>query len=362
MLKIGIVGLNRGLVYLRAIGELKDATITAVCDIDKKKADTAGKKYDIPNIFYDYDSLIESDVDAIVVATPITLHKEHVIKALNAGKHVLSEVICATTVEDCKELYTAVKNSDKKYMMAENYCYIKPVTIVENMVNAGKLGDIYYAESVYLKDFAEYHPDFPNIGGWRQPTYFGRKGHTYITHSIGPLLNIMRDKVVSVTALGAGNMYDMPADNMCSLLCRTEKGGLICLRSSFVSPRPDNITYYSFQGTKGCYQGPQGETDYHKIHFRNELSPGEWRNVYEFEEYFPDDISVENSKKLPLDNDSYAVYDSGFVNMLQAFIDCINNETKPPIDIDMAINWTLTGLLSGDSVEKGGETVDIPIF
>jgi len=362
MLKIGVAGLRRGAVYLEKASALKFASVTAICDTDRERADTLANKYGIETVFYDYEDLLKSDVDAIVVATPITDHKEHVTAALRAGKHVLSEVICATTVEDCEALYKAVKSSDKKYMMAENYCYIRPVTIVKNMVNDGKLGDIYYAESVYLKDFAEYHPDFPDIGGWRQPTYFGRKGHPYITHSIGPLLDIMKDKVVSVTAMGAGNMYDMVADNTCALLCRTKKGRLIYLRSSFVSPRPDNFIYYSFQGTKGCYQGPQGDTDYHKVHFRKELGPNEWKNVYAYPEYYPDYIPEAYRITLPWDNDPYAMYDSGFEHMYQDFVDCIVNDTEPPIGIDDAMNWTLTGILSGESVERFGKTVEIPDY
>lgn len=60
---------------------------------------------------------MESDIDAVVVASPITLHAQHVVDALRAGKHVLSEVIVATTVEDCKLIYEEVKKSGKKYMM-----------------------------------------------------------------------------------------------------------------------------------------------------------------------------------------------------------------------------------------------------
>ncbi len=41
-------------------------------------------------------------------------------------------------------------------MMAENYCFIRPLLIVENLIRSGQFGEIYYAESDYLKDFQEY--------------------------------------------------------------------------------------------------------------------------------------------------------------------------------------------------------------
>ena len=66
-------------------------------------------------------------------------------------------------------------------------------------------------------------------------------------------------------------------------MLKTEKNHLIRLRASFVSPRPDNVTYYSFQGTEGCYQAPQGPTDFHKVYIKGICKPGtdlEWFNYW----------------------------------------------------------------------------------
>jgi len=363
--KLGIVGLNRGSAYLQNISHCKKAEITAVCDIDRTKADDRAKKYHIENVYYDLDEILKSDVDAVVMATPINLHTEHVLKALKAGKHVLSEVIVATTLDDCEKLARAVKTSGKKYMMAENYCYIRPLTIIKNMADAGVFGEIYYAESDYLKDFQEYNPNFPNIGGWRQPTYFGRRGHPYITHSLGPLMEIMGEKIASVTCVSAGHSFQMKADNTCVLLCRTENGNMVRLRNSFVSPRPDNVTYYSIQGTKGCYQAPQGPTDFHKVYLDGICKPNEWKNVYDFSEYLPagwKDYFGDKNAADKNDNDTYALYDSGICMMIDAFADCIQNDKQPPVDFFDAVNWTATGLLSETSVENGCIPVEIPKF
>ncbi|MEE1048065.1 MAG: hypothetical protein U0M60_11670, partial [Clostridia bacterium] len=199
-------------------------------------------------------------------------------------------------------------------------------------------------------------------GGWRQPTYFGRKGHPYITHSIGPLLNIMGERIVSVRALGAGNTYDMIADNTCALMCKTNKGNLIFLRSSFVSPRPDNFVYYSFQGDRGCYQGPSGYTDFHKVNIRGITENTEWKNIYELKEFYPRKYYSGIPKTDELDNDSYDVFDAEFCRMYQDFVDCVLNDTEPPIDIISSINWTLTGLMSGVSVENNAKEIQIPEF
>lgn len=372
-LKIGVVGLKRGQIHALNAIKASNVELTAICDIDKERADSIKKSFpDSVKVYYNHKELCEdSNVDAVVMATPIDVHAETVIDALNAGKHVLSEVIVATTIDDIYRIGEVIKKSKKKYMMAENYCYIRPLLIVENLIKNGKFGEIYYAESDYLKDFQEYNPSFPNIGGWRQKTYFGRKGHPYITHSLGPLLHIMKEKIKTVSAMAAGHSFDMVADNTCTLMLETDKGHLIRLRSSFVSPRPDQVTYYSFTGENGCYQAPQGPTDYHKIFINGECqrggwnSPGGWKNVYEYKDYADSkwkEFWNINEYEGKLDNDTYELYDSGALMMLEEFADCVLNDKPVPISFEDAANWTAAGLISADSVNAGSKPLDVPNF
>lgn len=373
-LKVGVVGLNRG--HIHAINAIKASNVelVAVCDIDKNKAESRKREFypDSVKVYYNHKELCaDPEIDAVIMATPIDVHAETVIDALNAGKDVISEVIVATTIEDIYKIKEAIEKSGKTYIMAENYCYIRPLLIVENLIKEGKFGEIYYAESDYLKDFQEYNPNFPDIGGWRQKTYFGRRGHPYITHTLGPLLHIMNEKVKKVTAMAAGRSFDMVADNTCTLMLETEKGHLIRLRSSFVSPRPDNVTYYSFQGTDGCYQAPQGPTDFHKIFINGECerggwnNPGGWKNVYDFKNYADEEWSkywnvkdFENKE----DNDTYELYDSGALLMLEKFADCLLNNKPAPISFADAANWTAAGLISADSINAGCKPLSVPLF
>lgn len=373
-LKLGVVGLQRG--HAHALNALKAENIelTAVCDINSGRADWRAQSYgDQVKVYYDYHDLLKDpNVDAVVMATPIDVHAETVIAALEAGKHVLSEVIVATTIEDIYRIGDAIKKSGKTYMMAENYCFIRPLLIAEQLIEEGKLGEIYYAESDYLKDFQVYHPKFPNIGGWREKTYFGRRGHPYITHTIGPLLHIMKEKVVKVSCMASGHSFDMVADNNCTLMLETDKGHLIRLRSSFVSPRPDNVTYYCFEGTNGTYQAPQGPKDYHKVYIKGFSkagawnAPGQWNNVYEFKDHCTEEWkrywNPEDYPEDALDNDTYELFDSGALLMLEKFADCILNNKPVPVSFEDAANWTAAGLLSAESVNNGSNVIEVPVF
>ncbi len=270
-------------------------------------------------------------------------------------------------MEDCLRIANAVKTAKGKYMMEENYCYYRPLTIVQNMIKAGLLGDIYYGESDYLMDF-QLRPGFPDkLQPWRREVYFGRQGHPYITHTLGPLCFTMGSDIKTVTCMSAGHSFpELAADNTCVLMLQTKDGGMIRLRNSFVSSRPDLYTYYSVQGTKGCYQAPQGPTDFHKVFIKDICKPGEWKNVYEFKDlvtdewkkyWNPDDYAAD----LP-DNDTYALYDCGALMMLDRFADCVMNGTPVPVSFEDAANWTAAGLLSADSVNLGSVPIDVPKF
>ena len=362
--KYGVIGLNRGKTLSEKAMYCPNAEIWAICDIDKEKADNVAAQLNIKNVYYNMDEMLAAtDIDAVIIATPIPNHTEHVIAALKAGKHVLSEVTAATSMEDCYRLLEAVKLSDKKYMMEENYCYYRPLTIVENMIKAGLFGDVYYAESDYLMDFQQ-RANFPDgIDEWRKDVYFGRRGHPYITHTLGPLANIMGENIVAVTCMGAGKYPGLIADNTCVLMCYTEKGNMIRLRNSFVSARPDLYTYYSIQGTKGCYQGPQGPTDFHKVHISGLCKPNEWKNLYDFKEFLGTEWDILPNNMFD-DNfdDGVSLFDSGTPLLLNAFTSSIINNTTPSVDISKALNWTATGLLSEKSINEGSRPIEVPIF
>lgn len=363
-LKIGIVGLNRGGRHVYVAQFNRYVIVNAVCDLDGDKARQIADEYHIPGVYADYAQMLaEADIDAVIIATPIGLHVEHACMALSAGKHVLSEVTVATTMEDLEKLKAAVQASGKVYMMAENYNYYRPLTIIENMIRAGLLGEIYYAEGDYLKTFETY-PNYPHIGGWREPTYFGRRGHPYITHSLGPIAHIMGERMSDVVCMGAGQLSNdirpdgWVADHTCVLMMHTEKNHLVRLRNSFVSPRPDMFLYYMFQGTKGCFKTAEYEGDFHKVHIQGLHKPNEWHNIEEFAGFLP-----EGWKRLDdLKYNDLTGYDSGAPMMQEAFALSCLNDTQPPITLLDAMNWTAAGLLSAESVVNGAKRIEVPTY
>ena len=354
--RIGVLGAGRGYRLARAVADVGSIELAAVCDLDEERLAAAGEVFS--RTYTRYEDMLESDdIDAVLVASPMPLHAEHSIAALEAGKHVLSEVVAATSIEQCHQLLKAVREADAKYMFAENYCYLRSWSTVLGMVRAGLFGDVYYGEADQLQDFKRGFPPPEKEYNWRTAELAMRRGHQYISHNVGPLYQAMGERVQTVFCLGSGQHHVdwARADDTCVVLCRTTGGKLIRIRLDFFSSRPDNYLYTGLQGTKACYEAPRATGDEHRVYVDGVTPKGEWQSLEEYEQYLPGawkDVS----------GNGVAAFDSGARIMLEEFGRCIIDDTHPPIDVVDALNMTAPGLMSEVSIEKGGVPVEVPEF
>jgi len=136
--RFGILGAGRGADLAQAIHHAPTAELVAICDQDMERLVNVTDKFPTLKTYNLWAAMLDSDIDAVIVASPMPLHVQHSIEALKAGKHVLSEVTAATSIEQCWQLLEAVLSSNRKYMLASNYCYMRSWSIVMGLVKAGK--------------------------------------------------------------------------------------------------------------------------------------------------------------------------------------------------------------------------------
>ncbi|MBR5140309.1 MAG: Gfo/Idh/MocA family oxidoreductase, partial [Clostridia bacterium] len=93
-IRFGIIGCG-GIARRRTINGLlmaESAVCEAIMDTNKESLDATGEQYGIAKRYLDVDSLLsDKDIDAVYIATPVFCHKEQVLKAADAGKHILLE-------------------------------------------------------------------------------------------------------------------------------------------------------------------------------------------------------------------------------------------------------------------------------
>jgi predicted dehydrogenase len=141
-LRWGILGAgNIARRWSNDVVKLNDQKIQAVGSRDLEKANTFADKYEIPNRHNSYEALVaDPEVDAIYVATPHNFHKEHVLLALNAGKHVLCEKPFTVNAKEAAVLIAAAK--EKKLLLMEGmWSQVFPILLkAKELIASGAIG------------------------------------------------------------------------------------------------------------------------------------------------------------------------------------------------------------------------------
>lgn len=113
----------------------------------------------------DYRELLtRDDIQLIDVASPGFVHKEIVVAALEAGKHVLCEKPLANTLDEAGEMLAAARKAGTIAMVNFNYRRVPAVQLAKRLIDDGRLGTIYHFRANYLQDWIM-DPDFPLV--WR---------------------------------------------------------------------------------------------------------------------------------------------------------------------------------------------------
>ncbi|MGD9518441.1 MAG: Gfo/Idh/MocA family protein [Armatimonadota bacterium] len=361
LLRFGIIGaVGRGAGFVRALHANPQTCITALCDIQEEVLRQRAEEMGVVLTYTNAEQMMDSgEVDAVIVATPMHLHAEQSILALERGLHVLSEVPAVVSFDEARALVQAAKASSATYMMAENYCYMRPNVLVRHIVRAGLFGELYFGEGEYLHELKELN----EITRWRRRWQTGINGNTYPTHSLGPCLQWFEpQRVVSVACAGSGHHYRDPRGDMYEnedttvTLCRLSGGGLIKLRLDMLSERPHNMTYYSLQGTRGCYEAARGLGDVPKIWLADRCEDKNcWLPLEDFtEEFLPEHLLNPPQEALQ------AGHWGGDYWEIQDFVSTVLKGHEPPVGLHQALDMTLPGLASQISIAEGSAWVDVP--
>ena len=344
--KVGMVGVGRATSYGHIFANHPDTQVTALCDMDSDKLAQNGKDFELADscLFERYEDLLNSDVDIVVLGTPIPFHAEQSIKALEAGKHVLCEVTASDNLKDCQRMVEAVRRSKAKFMLAENVNYMAFAMEWDRYIKNGKIGTPFYAEADYVHEIRH------RVGGqWRS----NRAPLHYCSHSLGPLLMWMDDYVVRATASGNRSTMLEPATigniDIQVALFETKKGATIKLLRSSVALRHPGLCTYSIYGTKGFLESGRSWYDNIGRRYFSEGDPVEGR-----------EITVSST-----DIDAPAEAQAGGHGtseyyLVRDFLRAIEEDTTPPIDIVRGMDMTVPGLIAHEAAMKGGVWMDVP--
>jgi predicted dehydrogenase len=150
MIGIAVVGYGYwGPNLVRNFSLVDDARVVAVVDQRAERRATVEKLYPTVRTYTDMaDMLANPDVDAVAIATPVSSHFPLAMQALCGGKHVLVEKPMTATVKEGEALVAEAEARGLTLMVDHTFIYTSAVRKIHELVNDGRLGELYYYDSV----------------------------------------------------------------------------------------------------------------------------------------------------------------------------------------------------------------------
>ncbi|TAK34879.1 MAG: Gfo/Idh/MocA family oxidoreductase [Chloroflexota bacterium] len=150
-MKIGVVGFGYwGPKLVRNLSEMPEVDLTCVVDLDPQRLQQVNAQYSSLNTSRDFDKLLRSDVEAVIIATPIRTHFRLAKAALLAGKHVMVEKPLTASSGEAAELTELANARGLTLMVGHTFEYNGAVRALRDIVASGELGDIYYVDAARL--------------------------------------------------------------------------------------------------------------------------------------------------------------------------------------------------------------------
>ncbi len=147
---IGVIGYGYwGPNLVRNFSELSGANVKTVSDFSPELLAKAKARYPAIQITTDCNDIFnDPEIDAVVIATPVSSHFKLALAALKAGKHVMVEKPMTMNSEQSIELITEAKRQNRVLMVDHTFVYTGAVRKMAELVSSKALGDIYYYDSV----------------------------------------------------------------------------------------------------------------------------------------------------------------------------------------------------------------------
>jgi predicted dehydrogenase len=150
MIKVGVIGYGYwGPNLVRNFMAAPGSAVTRVCDLREERLTSLNKLYPGIKTCNNSTELInDPQIDAVVIATPVSSHYELALAALKAGKHVLVEKPLASTSDQARVLIDEAAKRKLVLLVDHTFVYTDAIRKIRELIASGQLGDIYYYDAV----------------------------------------------------------------------------------------------------------------------------------------------------------------------------------------------------------------------
>lgn len=354
-IRVGVVGVGRGQSFARGSTEVVGMELVALCDLWEERLRQLGEELEVAT-YTDYDEFLEHDMDAVVLANYFHEHAPFAIRALEAGKHVMSETSANSTLAEGVALCRKVEETGLIYMLAENCPFTAFNQEMRRLYQSGEIGEVTYAEGEYNHPMSpearlRISPGRNHWRNWLPSTY-------YCTHALAPLVYITDTRPVKVNALSiACRQVDertvRVGDPGSVILCRMDNGAVFRIFGLLL---PGHSNWYRVHGTRGAMEITRGPG-----HF----GPGQVRVWHEEWNRRPGELLERTYlPDWPEHGDlaRQAGHGGGDFWTPFHFANAIRSGEQPFLDVYRGVAMSSVGILAWKSALADGTPFDVPDF
>ena len=360
---VAIIGLGFGAEFIPIYQRHPLANMYAICQRNEEKLQLVAAAFKIEKAYTDYDELLKDPlVDIVHINTPIQNHAEQSLKALRAGKHVACTVPMATSVEDCRLIVEAVKETGCMYMMMETVVYSREFLLVKEMYQRGDMGRLQFLRASHQQEMA----------GW--PGYWeGLPPMHYATHCVGPVVALAGKDAGAVSCVGSGRIdehlipkYGSPfAIESCHIQFRDSDLSAEVTRSLFNTARQYRESFDVY-GSKKSFEWTLVEHEQSVVH-TGEVP--ERVTIPDYAHLLPEPIqSFTTGGVYDGDNNQHLSFIQGsghggsHPHLVHEFLSALAEKRQPFPNAKQSANITCVGILAHKSALNGGVKMAMPEF
>ncbi len=333
-LNVGLVGYGYwGPNLARNISETADVELSFIAERDPARRNLAVKKHSRTKCVSHYrDFILNSSIDAVVIATPAHTHLEIARTALERGKHVWVEKPLAPSAGEAEELCDVAKKVKKVLLVDHTFVYTPAVQKMREIVASKKLGEIYYFDSIRI-NLGLFYPDVNVI--W-----------DLAPHDLSILQFVLNKKVKSVLATGQSFARNHK-ENIAYISLELEDRILAHIHVNWLSPIKVRSTIIGGSRRMLVY---------------DDLNPDEKIRIYDrgVKDFSKDGFYRSMVKYRT--GDTYAPYierKEALKIEAEHFIECIRKNKRPMTDGEVGLEVVRTLEAIDRSLSQGGARVEL---
>ncbi|HEY4572253.1 MAG TPA: Gfo/Idh/MocA family oxidoreductase, partial [Kribbella sp.] len=225
LIKVGLIGAGGiASAHIRGYQEHADRiAVTAVADAVQETAEKRGQELDATP-YTDYREMLASEeLEAVDICLPHHLHRDAIVAAAEAGKHILCEKPLCLSADEAADVRTAVTKNGVTLMCAHNQLFMPAVAKAKELLDAGTIGSVYEVRTT-----DSFYNDFdPSSMGWRASSKTSGGGELIDTgyHPTYLMLHLAGGLPVEATAmLSTHRLKFMEGEDSAQVLIRFDNG------------------------------------------------------------------------------------------------------------------------------------------